>query len=479
MSLQKKLYSTVAALLLLSLALGACGFYIARRLFASFDQVASGTAIRLDLSQGIRARSWEMTANMRGVFLSMSLKDPEATGSFVKGWDAARQRLSEQLTEIRRTSLGSEDARLVDGIDQAVLAYGVLGREYIDHCLAGRLDQIQAMRPRIVEVTGTITKLGLELRARQREELKAKRADSEAEKTQGAVIGAALLAVLLVVGTGATLIVRSAARMLLASVQELNGEAAQVSNAAAQISNSAQSMAETATEQAAALEETSAATQEIEAMVKQSADASATAAGKTRGTMENIEQANVHLGAMRQSVGLMVESAVKVGKIIKVIDGIAFQTNILALNAAVEAARAGASGMGFAVVADEVRNLAQRSAEAARETNALIEESIRRSRESQSKLDDVVACVGSVTASATEVHSLTGQVSAAGSEQLRGVHEVATAMSQMEVATQRVASNAEEGASAGVELTAYAGSVQRVAERLAILVGAAADGRTA
>src|SRR6202043_2843321 len=105
-------------------------------------------------------------------------------------------------------------------------------------------------------------------------------------------------------------------------------------------------------------------------------------------------------------------SSNKISKIIKVIDEIAFQTNILALNAAVEAARAGEAGMGFAMVADEVRNLAQRSAQAARDTALLIEESIAKSNEGRTKLDHVAQSILSITGSATEVKNLVNEVDA-------------------------------------------------------------------
>jgi methyl-accepting chemotaxis protein/methyl-accepting chemotaxis protein-1 (serine sensor receptor) len=154
-----------------------------------------------------------------------------------------------------------------------------------------------------------------------------------------------------------------------------------------------------------------------------------------------------------------------------VIDEIAFQTNILALNAAVEAARAGQAGMGFAVVADEVRNLAQRSAQAARDTAALIEESIAKSNGGKVKVDQVAAVIRAITQDSVKVKTLVDEVSLGSQEQTRGIEQVAKAIVQMQQVTQNTAASAQEGASAAGELTAESKTLQEIVDRLAAMVG--------
>jgi methyl-accepting chemotaxis protein/methyl-accepting chemotaxis protein-1 (serine sensor receptor) len=166
------------------------------------------------------------------------------------------------------------------------------------------------------------------------------------------------------------------------------------------------------------------------------------------------------------SMTAIKESSNKVAKIIKTIDEIAFQTNILALNAAVEAARAGEAGMGFAVVADEVRSLAQRSAQAAKDTAGLIEESIARSQEGAGNVEEVATAITAITASVAKVKGIVDEVREASQQQTQGIDQVSQAISQMEKVTQTTAATAEESAAASEELNAQAETTMAEVQRL-------------
>lgn len=154
------------------------------------------------------------------------------------------------------------------------------------------------------------------------------------------------------------------------------------------------------------------------------------------------------------------------------IDEIAFQTNILALNAAVEAARAGEAGLGFAVVADEVRNLAQRCAQAARDTASLIEESIETSRDGNARLDQMAGAVRAMTESSVRVKRLVDEVNSGSQDQARGMDQIARAVVQMEHVTQKTAASAEKSASAGTELDGYAETLRGLVAQMREMVGA-------
>ena len=210
-------------------------------------------------------------------------------------------------------------------------------------------------------------------------------------------------------------------------------------------------------------------------MTRRNAENSQEAASSMAQTEKLVGDANAALGEMVTSMVAIKESSDKVSKIIKTIDEIAFQTNILALNAAVEAARAGEAGMGFAVVADEVRTLAQRSAQAARDTAALIEESITRANHGHQRVAQVSDAIGAITASAGRVKELVDAVSVASREQSHGIDQVTQAITQMEKVTQNTAATAEESAAASEELSAQAESAMAVVGRLSTLVGSQAE----
>jgi len=290
-------------------------------------------------------------------------------------------------------------------------------------------------------------------------------------QSRSRTLTALVIGIALAVGALVTLLVRSINNSLRGMSRELAEGGQMVVEASAQMSASAQSMSQGAAEQAASLEETSASMEEIAAMTRTNADNSQQAAHLMGEAARVLTQSNQSLADMVGAMNSIKESSNRVSKIIKTIDEIAFQTNILALNAAVEAARAGEAGMGFAVVADEVRNLAQRSAQAARDTTALIEGAIASSSEGSQRVAQAADSFASITERVTAVKQLVDSVSVASGQQAHGIEQVLQGIRQMEKVTQTTAATAEESAAASEQLSAQAGVTMRLVERLETMVG--------
>jgi methyl-accepting chemotaxis protein/methyl-accepting chemotaxis protein-1 (serine sensor receptor) len=281
------------------------------------------------------------------------------------------------------------------------------------------------------------------------------------------------LAGLLLVGAGLGAFVVSGRviRRLEDAGELLLSQATRITASARQVSSSSEMVARGASTQAASLEETSASGEEISSAAQRNTESSRSASDLVVQSQQMFKEAD---GLLDQTVAAMGEikgSSDRIAKIIRVIDEIAFQTNILALNAAVEAARAGEAGLGFSVVADEVRNLAQRSAQAAKDIASLIEASIGSSGDGKVKVDRVAESIRKIIEVSANVKSLVEDVKLGSAEQAKGIEQVAQALSTMEQMTQTTAAAAEEGSAAAAELTAQSETLRGIAERLTTIIG--------
>ena len=271
------------------------------------------------------------------------------------------------------------------------------------------------------------------------------------------------------------LITRSLVKVLTVTTESLSEGSDQVASASGEISSASQSLAEGASEQAASLEETSASLEEIASMTKRNAENAISAKNLSSETRQAAETGSSNMQDMNIAMADIQSASGNISKIIKTIDEIAFQTNILALNAAVEAARAGEAGAGFAVVADEVRNLAQRSAQAAKETAEKIEDSIAKSANGVALSSKVTESLKEIVNKASQVDELVAEIATASREQSQGIDQVNTAVTQMDKVTQANAASAEECASASEELSAQAATLREIVGELQILVTGGAN----
>jgi methyl-accepting chemotaxis protein len=277
------------------------------------------------------------------------------------------------------------------------------------------------------------------------------------------ILGALALAWFLVGGT---------AGGLKSLALELEADTVEIITATEQVSEANLTAAEGASQQAAAVEEASASLEEISSITRRNAENSQRAnelASETRAAADRGVNDNQAIGA---AIETLAGSSGEISKVLKVIDGIAFQTNILALNAAVEAARAGAAGTGFAVVADEVRTLAHRTAEAARESATKIDEVVCWISQCQLLNTEVSSTLGNIATKAGELATLASDVAEASSQQAKGITQVNAAVAHVSKVTQENAANTEASASSAQELKYRSQSLRSATGEMLVLVGA-------
>jgi len=364
---------------------------------------------------------------------------------------------------------------LVDSYTPALEFYRILNSQFLPAIQRGERDAAAALLSGALKEqyrqhrAGVDQVVALATQRNQNDEQEA-RAVIQARTAWMIGIGGAIgLGLILTFAALARAIVRPINRIIAG----LNEGSDQVNDAAAQVAAASQQLAEGASEQASSLEETSSALEEMAAMTRTNAENARQANELSDQAKTAAQDGDQTMTQLNSAMAGINESSGKISKIIKVIEEIAFQTNLLALNAAVEAARAGEHGKGFAVVADEVRNLAQRAAQASREVTGLIEDSVGRAREGTTVASEVAKSLGAIVADVAKVADLVNGITRASQEQAQGVDQVNMAVSQMNKVTQQNAAGAEESASAAQELSAQAATVKGMVDELAGVIGGA------
>jgi len=451
--------------------LAGCGLWALASTNATVEHATQITARKIELAGLMASSVSKMAAGQRGLVLFTYAKEP-ATASkakqlFADGSDALRRGLDD-ITPLLTTAEGRQTVAQMDtGLAAWLPAYEQLAR------LADAGDPDGAAKALSEGTTAHYYQTSAA--AESLIALNRKLLEGEMRDAQGNYASAKMLMLLLALagaaaGAGAMFTVRSSTKALRRVSAELLEGSQQVAAASGQVASASQALAQGSSEQAASLEETSSSTSEITAITRKNAENTRAVTALMAEAAQLVGNGERNLDEMVGSMKEINGSSEKIGKIIRVIDEIAFQTNILALNAAVEAAWAGETGAGFAVVADEVRSLARRSADAARDTAALIQESIDKTQVGKVTVDKCAEAMVANSRLAKRVVQLTAELDGATGEQVRGVELISQSVSRIQDTTQQTAASAEQSAAASEELNAQSATVHAVVDRLRELV---------
>jgi methyl-accepting chemotaxis protein len=474
MTLGRKLGYCFAGAGVVTAILGVCAWVSVSQLKNELDEAVNVTAKKVTLVSDMKAAVLTMRLAERGILLFSSVHGQEKVESNKKLFATSAAKAVAKINDLRPLIHTEEGRLLTSQVESGVAEYVRLQSDVPRLCAEGKVQEaIQWDMDHLVKA-GTDTTNAIDallLRQQKFNEEATARAGDIAHYSRIAV---AILFLLCLAASGiAAVVLRRSTLDLREIAGSLEASSSEVTGASRQVSASSQQLAEGATEQAASVEETSASAQEVTSIARQNSDA-ARKASDLMSKAESIDsQVKAAIQAMTDSMAGISKSSSEISRVMRVIDEIAFQTNILALNAAVEAARAGEAGMGFAVVADEVRNLAQRSAQASRETATMIEQSVASSSEGQARLEAVTRSFDESAAIRNEVKRYSDEIVVASDQQARGIDQIARTVEQMSGVTQNTAARAEESAAASQQLSSQADALRDIVHRLHELAGAA------
>jgi methyl-accepting chemotaxis protein len=444
------------------------------RMGSALEVSMTQTARRLAMAAQIRTLVYQMRFAQRGISLGLFEKRPPDTEKAKKLFADSGEGMQKIIAEFRAMVSTDHDKQALDAIGQYLDRWKQIGVHMVRLADAGDTEGLSKVRIVDARTLGDdidgCVKL---LLASEQEFMNRNLAEARRTTSQTFYAQVGLVIFMILAGVAVVIVVKRMSGLLRHIASEMKQGAEQVKSAASQVASAGQSLAQSSSELAASVQQSSESTEEISSMTRKNAGNSQSAADLMTAVDQQVREGNRTIEHMVNSMREVNASGDKISKIIKVIDEIAFQTNILALNAAVEAARAGEAGMGFAVVADEVRNLSQRSAQAAHDTAALIEESISKTNDGTARTHQVTEVIQAITESAAKVKTLVDEVNMGSLEQVRGLAQISKAVSQIDGVAQNTAASAEESASASEQLSAQAHSMHDIALQLRTLVGVA------
>jgi methyl-accepting chemotaxis protein len=468
-TVRKRVMALCACLIVLTAATGTAGIVAIGKLLTSLHGVSTETMPRVKMITTLQALGLEFRGT--GLLMGTAGLSPDYKAKQLAHLSELRTQMQDILTQYGQTVRSEEQPSYLN-LANATKSFMETVDRFMELSVAGDGKDAGLFWS---SHGGTQSKafraaLDAEVQINQRYGEQYVHAGVSAARAAKLVAWALSILSALVGGVLGWIVVRSITKVLTGAVEQLRVTANEVNAASGQVLTASNHLARNAQAQAASLEETSASSQEVSACTRRSAQSCHSVMEVMRETELVVNRANGKLDKTLSGMTKIAEASERIARITKVIDGIAFQTNILALNAAVEAARAGEAGMGFAVVADEVRNLAVRCGEAAKEINGSIDISVLLTGAGRELLAEAANAVHDMSASTFKVRDLVVEVDKDAQQQTSGVSQISIALGQMEQSTQQTAAMAEESAAASSELNAQTNSLTQVVEFLEALV---------
>ncbi|MCC6291164.1 MAG: MCP four helix bundle domain-containing protein [Bryobacterales bacterium] len=460
--------SLVLAIALLSLV----SFRAIHSLSGDLNEMAQVTSRKAQLAGSLAEELSTLSAARRAAMLQAMLSDAARVAQFKAQWAEAERKVLSLMDDLHKMETTESERQQLRQANDSLDKMIQLSRSMAEKLDSQQIDaavklQTEQLNPAQQVIRADMVKFATS----QRQTMERSVEQTQSSATWNQWIVAFFVAMSVIGGIVSLFLLKRVRDEFRTVATRLARDAMQVATAAGRVRSASKLLAQGASEQAASLEETSASVEEINSMTKQNAHSSQSAAQLSQSATSLLAAANQKFEQMKSSMNDINQSSEKISRIIHVIDEIAFQTNILALNAAVEAARAGEAGMGFAVVADEVRNLAQRSAQAAKDTSALIEDSIRSSRDGRDRVNELVDSMRVVTENTTQSNELNAQVNASSEQQAHGISQISQTILQMQNVTSQTAANAEETAAAGEEMAELSNGLQVSIDHFHEMVG--------
>jgi methyl-accepting chemotaxis protein/methyl-accepting chemotaxis protein-1 (serine sensor receptor) len=473
MTIGKRLAVSFGVVVGISLLMGGVSMSVIHDLSTDLTGSLTGAVSSMEEVGNLTTALAEMRSSEAGFILFSSLNDTGQSETQKRRLESSTERMR-QAIEVIRPGLGEDKAASVGRLEEGRQALALHFQRMVQACGEQKCNEaLDRHTQQVLPLNAEMEQLAVELGRSQKELAAGIARAAERQRAVSYWTGFVLIGSILVTAAVVAVVLRKVNHNLRHCAAGMGTGAHQIAAAAEQVSRASESLAQQASSQAASIQQTSATADQIFAMTKRNSENTRSATERVRQGEQAVEETNRRLQQMVESMGDINASSNKISRIIKVIEEIAFQTNILALNAAVEAARAGEAGMGFAVVADEVRNLAQRCSQAAGDTTALIEESIARVTSGGTDLDQVSKAVGKITENFSQIKILVEEVNLSSQEQAKGLEQVTQTMLRMNQTTQQTAASAEQSAASASEMSAQTHSMGGMINSLRALVEAA------